>query len=272
MLCEKPLAVTVRACEEMIETANRHGVLLMTGYRLHFDAATLKAIEVVRSGKIGEPRFFASTFSMQVTDPDNVRLLSVKRGGGPLLDLGVYCVNAARGLFESEPIEVLGMDATAGDERFSRSPEMTFAVLRFPGERVATFGCSFGAAETSAYHVVGTKGDLRVEPAFEYAEPLEHRLTVNGRVSRRRFAKRDQFAPELIAFSNAVLGREAPSTLGIEGLLDVRVIEAIQQSSEKGKVVSLTPFQKDRYAEPEQEIRRPPVRKPEPVLAESPHN
>jgi glucose-fructose oxidoreductase len=269
VLCEKPLALTERQCEEMISVARRHDVRLMTAYRLHFETATLRVIELIRAGKIGDPRFFTSNFSMQVTDRHNIRLSS-RRGGGPLYDLGIYCINAARSIFRDEPEEVIGVQASAADPRFREVEEMTFGTLRFPGQRVATFGCSFGAADTSAYQVVGTKGDIRVEPAYEYAEGLAIRLTVDGKTTRFQFKKRDQFAPELVEFSRCVLEHDEPEPSGIEGLADVRVIQAMLRSAANGRAVHLPRYVEPRHPRPDQEIRRPPIREPELVAARPP--
>jgi predicted dehydrogenase len=269
VLCEKPLAMTERQCRTMVEVAQARGVHLMTAYRLHFDQATLAALETVRSGRIGEPRFITSSFSMQVTDPDNIRL-SAARGGGPLYDLGVYCINAARMLFEAEPIDVFGATIAGHDPRFDEVPEMVTAVLRFPEDRLASFTCSFGAADTSSYRIVGTQGDLVVDPAYDYSVGLAHTLTVDGRVSRRKYAKKDQFGPELLAFSAAILegGDEYPS--GIEGWADVRVMEAVMASAREGAVLRLPPQEIERRPTAGQGRSLPPVRKPEEVHARSP--
>ena len=259
VLCEKPLAVTVEDCEAMIAAARDNGVRLMTAYRLHFERANLSAIEIVRSGRLGEPRAFASFFSMQVDD-DNVRLVPSERGGGPVYDLGIYCINAARYLFRAEPSEVVASSASIGDRRFARAPEMTSAILRFPVERLATFTCSFGAADLGWYEVVGTRGRLRLEPAYEYAEPLVQRVEVGRRCRTRRFAKRDQFAPELLYFSDCVLSGEEPEPSGREGLADVRVIRAILESARTGRPVALDEeFERHKRPSLALEARRPPV-------------
>src|ERR1043166_7437463 len=96
VLVEKPMAVTEEQCERMAEAARTAGVKLMVAYRLHFERANLEAIEVARSGRIGEPRIFTSTFTMQV-EPGNIRLQHAL-GGGTLYDIGIYCINAARGV------------------------------------------------------------------------------------------------------------------------------------------------------------------------------
>ncbi len=269
VLCEKPMAVTEEECEQMIEAADTHGVKLMVAYRLHFEPANLEAMEVVRSGKIGEPRIFTSTFCMQVQE-GNIRV-SAEHGGGSLYDLGVYCINAARYLFDDEPTEAIAFTAARpNDPRFEDVDEMTSAILRYPGDRIAGFTTSFGAMRLSEYRILGTEGHLEVNPAFTYHEVLEHRLAVNGRVRKRRFAKRDQFAPELIYFSKCIVEDRAPEPSGIEGLNDVRIIRALYESARTGQAVKLPDLRREPRPAPEQEIYRPPVREPDLVHAEPP--
>ena len=265
VLCEKPMAVTEAECELMSSAAKDTRAKLMVAYRLHFERANLEAIEIARSGRIGEPRLFTSTFSMSVV-PGNIRVQRAL-GGGVLYDIGIYCINAARGLFRDEPIEVLASSAgVIGDVEESVS-----CMLRFPNERLATFTASFGATKVSEYRLVGTKGDLAVEPAYEYAKPLEHRLTLEGNlVSERRFAKRDQFAPELLYFSDCILQNRDPEPSAEEGLADVRVIHALYKSIEAGAPVELAPFQRQERQGLEQEIRRPPIEKPSVIHAQAP--
>ena len=264
VLCEKPMAVTEEECERMAQAARDADVRLMIAYRLHFERANLEAIEIARAGRIGEPRAFNSTFTMHVV-PDNIRVRR-EMGGGVLYDIGIYCINAARSLFREEPIEVRAVSAGGvGDVEESIS-----CLLRFPGERLASFVCSFGAAKVSAYRLVGTQGDLQVDPAYEYAAPLRHRLTIDGDQKERRFAKRDQFAPELLYFSDCVLRGHDPEPGPEEGLADVRVIRALYQSADSGSAVELPPFEKARRPSLEQEIRRPPIEKPSVVHAQAP--
>jgi predicted dehydrogenase len=270
VLCEKPLAVTEEDCLSMIRAAEENNVKLMVAYRLHFEEANLKAIEIVQQRKLGEPRLFNSVFTMTVKEGD-IRLNPRELGGGTLYDIGVYCINAARNLFGAEPMEVVAFSANNGDPRFSQCEETTSAILRFPGrERVASFTCSFGAADVSVYRVVGTEGELVMEPAYEYATPLKQRVTVKERTQQRTFPKRDQFAPELLHFSECILTGASPEPSGLEGLADVRVVRALYRSADTGQPVTLEPFSKDVRPSMEQEIRRPPVRKPDLVNTEAP--
>lgn len=263
VLCEKPMATTVADCRVMAEACERAGVKLMVAYRLHFEQANLTAIEAVRSGKLGDPRLFASVFT-HVVRPGDIRERP-ELGGGATFDLGVYCINAARNLFGDEPRWVL-----AASQDRDGVDDTTTVILSFPHERVAQFTVSNSIASVSSYRVSGTHGDLRVEPAYEYYDTLEHHLTLEGKTSRKSFGKRDQFAPELEYFSQCILDDVTPEPGADEAMSDLRVIEAIQASARSGKVVELPPREHLRGPSLEQEDRKPPVSKRTPINAPSP--
>ena len=167
VLCEKPMALDEAECQAMIAAAEENNVKLMIAYRLHFERTNLEAVEAIRSGTIGQPRLFSSIFTQQMAAANS--RLSSRLGGGPLWDIGIYCINAARYLFQCEPEQVYAIAATSADKRFSEVEESVTATLRFPDARLATFCCSFGASDVSEYQVVGTKGNLRADPAYDFA-------------------------------------------------------------------------------------------------------
>lgn len=268
VLCEKPMAVTSAECGKMIHAVEAAGVQLMIAYRLHFEEANLKAIETVQSGVIGDVRAFSSVFALNVRE-GNIRLES-ELGGGTLYDIGIYCINAVRGLFRDEPTQVCALSAKGSDPRFSEIDEMTGAVLRFPQERLATMQASFGVAEVGSYQVLGTKGTLRVDPAYDYASGLTHHLTVDGKTTKKTFKKRDQFAPELTYFSDCILQGNTPEPNGYEGMVDVQIIEALYASARSGQSVQLDLPSKEDRPTLAQERSAPPVREPELIHAEPP--
>jgi predicted dehydrogenase len=137
----------------------------MIAYRLHFERANLEALEMAHSGTLGDLRFFSSNFSIQVA-PENFRS-SRKLGGGPLYDIGIYCINAARAAFAAEPTQVLATAVTRRDQRFKEIPETGSVVMKFPHERIASFVCSFGGADRSAYEIVGTKASIIRRPGIQ---------------------------------------------------------------------------------------------------------
>jgi predicted dehydrogenase len=260
VLCEKPMAVTARECEQMIRATRAANVKLMIAYRLHFERANLEAARHARAGNLGDLRFFSSDFAMQVKDA-NIRLRPTQHGGGPLYDIGVYCINAARYCFAADPIEVWATATRSSDRRFRKVDETIAATMRFTNERLATFTCSFGAADRSIYTVTGTRGSLTVDPAYEYAMGLSYEMTIGERKKKKRFSKSDQFAPELLYFSQCVLADRDPEPSGKEGLLDVQIIEALQRSIATGRPYRLNVPRRKRRPTLRQEIRRPAVKR-----------
>jgi predicted dehydrogenase len=271
ILCEKPLAMNAREARLMMDAASANHVKLMTAYRLHFEAANLATIELVKSGKLGEPRYFNSSFSYQVTDPDNIRLKLV-HGGGPVYDIGIYCLNAARYLMQAEPVEVSAMLARTKDRRFDEVEETASVMLRFPEGRLATFVVSFGAADAARYEFVGTKGRVVLDPAYEYSEGLKQCVTIDGETEEKSFPRQDQFGGEIEAFSECILNNREPEASGFEGLADMRVIDAIFHSAATGRTVRLPSMDKAQRPHQGQLKKKRAVREPRPVNVDSPHD
>ena len=257
VLCEKPMAVSARDCEAMIRATRAAGVKLMIAYRLHFERANLEVVQHARSGRLGKMRFFSSDFSMQVSD-DNIRLAR-RKGGGPLFDIGIYCINAVRYVLGEEPVAVWATATKSADPRFSEVEETLIGVMRFKDERLASFTCSFGAADRSTFTVTGTRGSITLEPAYEYAEGLGYTLRTGNRQRVKRFSKSDQFAPELLYFSNCILANREPEPSGEEGLADLRIIEAMHRSARSGQWVMLPVMSGKKRPSLRQEKRRPAV-------------
>jgi len=263
VLCEKPLAASVADGEEIAAACANAGVKLMIAYRLHFEEGTLKAIELVKSGKLGDPRVFDSVFGHTVRAGD-IRTRA-DLGGGAMFDLGVYCVNAVRNLFREEPLQVF-----ASSQIKDGVDESTTALLHFPHGRVAHFTVSNHVVGVSSYRVTGTEGDLRVEPAYEYSDGIEHHLTVDEKTRTTKFSKRDQFAPELEYFSRCILENRAPEPDAEEALDDLRVVEAILQSAATALPVKLEPRKRIRRPSLAQQSHQRAVGKQETVHAPSP--
>lgn len=270
VLCEKPMEVNEARCQDMIKACKQDDVRLMIAYRLHLDPTNLQAIKLAASEKLGQVKLFSSVFTMQVEDRDNIRL-QAERGGGPLYDIGTYCINAARYLFQAEPVEVVAFDSRdEGDPRFEEVEEMLSVIMRFPDNRLATFICSFGAAAVANYRLVGEKGDIEVDNAYEYAHPMEYTVTIDGKSRTHKAGKHDQFGAELLYFSQCIIEGKNPEPGGEEGLADVRIINALQRSMETGQPVKMTPTQGVKYPKPSQAIKRRGVKKPELVHANPP--
>lgn len=269
VLCEKPMAVTEEDCAAMVQAAQENNVRLMIAYRLHFEEANLEAIQLIKSGKLGDVRAFDSVFAMPVKEK-NIRTRPRSEGGGPLYDIGIYCLNASRYIFQEEPIEVMAMATRAPKSTFKNIDETVSVMMKFPKERIATFTCTFGAADEGTFRVVGTKGSLMVKDAFGFVGEKTHIVTIGGKAKEKTFKSRDQIAPELIYFSDCIHRNRNPEPSGIEGLADVRLIEAIFRSIDTGRSVRIEERITKERPGLKQKITQPAVKEPKLIRAEEP--
>lgn len=232
-LVEKPLAVSVEECKAMVAAADKAGVWLMTAYRLHNEPGTIDVIDRIRKGEIGDPRFFSSLFSFQVA-AGNHRLLA-EHWGGPLQDLGVYCLNAVRHTFGCEPTEAIAMKSHGDkDPRFDEVEGTISTLLRFPGDRIAHFTVSFGGADIDQYRVIGSEGEIIVEPGFRFENTMKIVVKRGKIIEEKTFPAVDHFSGMTAYFSDCILKGERPEPDGGDGLNDVRALLAIEKAAKTG--------------------------------------
>jgi len=238
VLCEKPMAITADECRRMVRTCQTNRVKLMIAYRLHFHPAHLKSLELVRAGHIGPLKTFSSDFTIKVEDSDDIRLQR-KLGGGTVYDLGVYCINMARVLFAAEPAQVMAMTARSSRRYGGDVDESAVALIRFPDERLAHFHTSFGEERTATFTLLGEDGFIRLTNAYRYTEPMTMEIARGDEHETLAFERTDQFAGEIAYFSQCILEDRQPEPSGLEGLQDVRIVEAIYRSARDGRPVTL---------------------------------
>lgn len=230
VLVEKPLATTVADAERMIAAAQSAGIYLMTAYRLHNDPATLRVAELIASGAIGDVRFFNSAFSFQ-SAPDNHRLKAA-HWGGPLQDLGVYCLNAARHIFLENPVRTTALPSFGHeDPRFSEVEEGMAVTLEFSKGRMAQFYVGFGSDTVDEFHVVGTKGSITLTNAFRFDIKRKLTLQHGDEMLITDFAKTDNFSGMIAYFADCIQTGTKPLAGGAEGLADMTAMIAIQTAA-----------------------------------------
>ncbi len=232
-MVEKPLATTVDECRAMIAAGEESGAYLMTAYRLHNEPGTVALLEAIRAGDIGDVRHFASVFSFQSGD-ENHRLKR-EHWGGPLQDIGVYCLNAARHVFGAEPVEVTAMESFDTDPRFTEVHEMIAVTLRFPGDRLASFTVSFGSGHNAWYRVTGSTGQLELNPGYEFQGPTRLIRYADDGVTATDMPDCDHFGGQTEYFSDCILNGEPPEADGAEGLADVLIMRAIEAAAQTGQ-------------------------------------
>jgi predicted dehydrogenase len=234
VLCEKPLALTAAEAERMIEACDREGVALMEAFMYRHHPSWVAVREIVASGRIGDVVAVQSWFSFFNDDPANIRNI-VEAGGGALYDIGCYCVNLSRMLFDAEPDAVAG--AVARDP-IGGTDTLVAGILRF-GERLATFTASTRAEDDQRVHVYGTRGRISVDIPFNIPPELPTRVhlaaggdpPVAPDIETLSFPPADPYTAEATAFAAAVLeGRPVPVPPA-DAVGNLRVIEAIFASA-----------------------------------------
>ena len=268
LLLEKPMAVSVAECEQIIAASETSGAKLMVAYRLHHEPGTLKAFEVARSGQLGHLRYFNSSFSQ----PVNYQNHRAKNGfwAGPVPDMGPYPINTVRNLFASEPILVSATGVRTDPERFRDFDDQVAVNLVFPGARMATMLMSYSGAELDDYRVAGTLGDLYSNPAFGMNTAMKHVITMGKSKSEESFPKTDHFGGELKYFSDCILHGEHPEADGEEGMLDIRVIAAVERALSTGQPQVLEPYTRRRRPTQDQVMELNAVKEPQLIDAHKP--
>jgi predicted dehydrogenase len=268
VLVEKPLEIDVACCQKIVDAQRASKAKLMVAYRLHFEPATVAAIERVRNGELGQVHLFTSTFA-QMVDPGNHRAKT--EAAGPVLDMGPYPVNAVRNLFGAEPTEVFAFGSRHANSGLGDFDDTVTVMLRFPEGRLAHFVVSYFGSAIDSYTVLGTKGSLQVQPGYTYGKSLEHFLTIGEKKDNISYKSTDHFGGEMKYFSDCILHDIDPEPDAEEGLADVRVLEAIQRSLETGQLQTLAPFARSKRIDPDQVVRLGALKPPEPVHASSPN-
>jgi predicted dehydrogenase len=233
---EKPMAPTVAECQRMIDACRHHRKLLQVGYRCHYEAHNLRAIQACRSGELGKIQSLRSDHGFNI-GTGQWRTQKLLAGGGSMMDIGIYSLNALRYLSGEEPLEVTAtITNPPNDPRFVDVEDTVDFTLRFPSGLVGhgTSGYSWRQGK-NRYEVVGEKGTLLAEPATAYDGD---RLTLNGQ--ELPVVATNQFAAQIDHFSQCVRGRGKVRTPGEEGRQDIRIIQAIYDSAATGRPVPLT--------------------------------
>ncbi len=232
VLCEKPMAANVQECRQMMAASQQTGKQLGIAYRLHYEPLNKKVMSMCKENVIGDLKYYSSVHSQDVKAP-NIRLSS-KLAGGPLGDIGIYSINAARYCLNAEPTEVSAMAFHGDDPRFREVPQTVSYTMRYPGGILADGTCCFSTVEKRRYEVVGSKGWIAMDPAFAYRGLKLSRFD-GQQIHDYQIPQVNQFASEMDAFSTSVLENKPSATPGSLGLADMLIIEALERSIESGK-------------------------------------
>jgi len=239
VLCEKPMANTPAECQQMIDAAHKVDRKLMIAYRCRYEPYNREAIRIARSGELGPTQMILADAGFRIGDPQQWRLNKQMAGGGSMMDIGIYALNASRYLTGEEPKEVNAMiHNTPGDPRFKEVEEHITFQLRFPSGILANCSSSYGYFHQSHYRVMGTDARLGVDPATWYSG-LRLWIERDNVIEQRDLPSVDHFATEMDHMSDCIMQNQQPLTPGEEGLRDLTIIHAIYESARSQKMVTL---------------------------------
>ncbi len=233
VLCEKPMATSVKDSQAMVDACKAAGKKLMIAYRCQYEPVNLHAIQLIKDGSLGTVQAIESANGF-IERAGEWRLNKKLAGGGPLMDVGIYSLNACRYLTGEEPVHLEGFCTVIDkDGRFRDVEENCGWTMRFPSGIVASCNTSYGAGMEGFIRVHGSKGVLHMEPAFSY-EGIHLQATIKGQAPvEMPETEKDpaQFVREADYFADCVFGNTEPKSDGAEGLRDMRYIAEIYKSA-----------------------------------------
>ncbi len=243
ILCEKPMATSVKECRQMIDACKTAGKKLMIAYRIQYEPNNRFMRSLVQSQKYGPVKVIEAVNGQNQGDPSQWRLKKALAGGGSLPDVGLYCLNTTRFLTGEEPLEVMGsLYSTPGDPRFKEVEESVTWQMRFPSGILSNNATSYGFHEVRRYRVNAATGWFGMDPAFAYSGLQPMLSYAEGKIEHREtpiLGQKNQFALEMDHMAECVILNKMPYTPGEEGLQDQVIMEAIYKSAHSGKPVSL---------------------------------
>ena len=238
VMCEKPMAVSSAECEQMIAACRKAGKKLMIGYRSRFEPHNVEAIRLARAGAIGTLRYFRSEHGFVAGDANTWRMKKAQSGGGSLMDIGIYALQAARYMTGEEPVAVFAKETTnRSDPRFREVEDMIDFQLEFPSGAIGSC-MSMYSANRNQFVLMGEKGRIELEPATAYSG---QRMWVGQERSDKTEVKpppgpyANQWVGQLDHMAQCVLQNREPLVPGEEGLRDLRIIEAVYRSAHEQK-------------------------------------
>lgn len=229
VLCEKPLAVDAAEAEAMVVAFAKRDLLLAEGFMYRFHPRTLKALELVRGGAIGDLVLVTASFNvpLDLTDLGNIRL-SRELAGGALMDIGCYCISVARLMTGEEPAQAHGVGRSGAASQVN---ELLGGVLDFPSGAVAIIDCSLRNQRVQSYDLRGTLGRIRVESAY-VTQPDEETLIemwgADGEYSRSSIPPANSYTLMAEDFADALLHDRPPLYPPGDGVANMRVIDMLR--------------------------------------------
>ena len=228
VISEKPMATSVRDCERMIEACEKAGVQLSVGYRLHFDPFHREMMRLGQEQVYGPVSVVEGSFSFTYRDTKAWRFNKQMAGGGALLDVGIYAINAARYVTGEEPVALQARAYNTRPDVFTDIEQTVTWQMEFPSGAVSIHSSSYSGYVNRLYFMA-PEGWAEIDPSYHY--DVREGRTSDGPME---FPFVKQQAVQMDDFATCIRQNRKSSVSGEEGLKDMKVIEAIYRSAERG--------------------------------------
>ncbi|MCE3018752.1 MAG: Gfo/Idh/MocA family protein [Pirellula sp.] len=234
VLCEKPMANTAQECRQMIDACKQANRQLAIGYRCQFEPSHLKMMELARSNEIGTIKRIDAGVGFKIGEPAQWRLRQKLAGGGALMDVGIYALQACRYLTGEEPVSIIAQESKTDAVKFAEVDESIAWMMSFASGTTAYCTTSYNLNGLNQLTATGSDGFLRLDPAFGYTD-----ANLENSRGKIELPKIDQFATEMDDFATCILENKPSKVSGQEGLKDLLAIEAIYKSINSRAVVEV---------------------------------
>lgn len=236
VICEKPMAITPKACQNMIDACKKAGKQLAIGYRLHYEPFTQEVMRLGQQKVFGPIKFMESSDGFRIGDPTQWRMKKSMAGGGPLMDVGIYAIQGARYVTGEEPLSVTAQFSPKTEpQKFKDVEETLFWQFQFPSGAVCNSSTSYTAGVERLYASC-QDGWFELSPAFGYG-PLKGRTSkgpIEKPIVNHQASHMDGVCRDLLD------GKQLPAHItGEEGIRDVRLLQAIYRAAETGRKIDL---------------------------------
>ncbi len=235
VICEKPMALNVRECEQMIKACQEAKVLLSVGYRLYFEPHHQEIRRLVTDKVHGAAKIIESGLGYAMADPKSWRLNKDLGGGGAIMDLGVYCISGVRRTLNEMPLTITAQGYNTDPMLFKDIYEMMTFQMTFPSGAVSNSTTTYTSFTDRLYVSTGSHR-FGLQPSFTARGASNMPLT-DVKIEFQTPAL--QQIRQLDAFAENIINKTQPLASGEEGLIDMKIIEAVKQSADTGKSVKM---------------------------------
>lgn len=237
VICEKPMAINAKEGAEMVAACEKANVKLLIGYRMRLEPNTQEIIKMRQNGEFGKILFFQGLSGFRIGDPNQWRLNKELAGGGAMMDIGIYSINGARYMVGEDPIWVTAQETKTDPVKFKEGVDETIQFqLGFPSGAVASCLSTYNMNYLDRFYLNGEKGFAELHPATGYGP-------IKGRTNKGELTNPHQMhqITQMEAMAELILEGKQPLVPldGKQGLIDMKIIDAIYEAIKTGKKVNL---------------------------------